>query len=811
MKKRLIGLLLLLVMVCGVCLTACNGDAEEVLKNVVFEKDGQAVTSEFELPATVGGKAVTWTSDNEAVTLEKTADGTAYVGKLHYPDDKQVTVTLTVTYKNASKTFTVKVNPISVDDIADEYIFSKRNTTIVESFNLDGSFEYQGKKADITWSVPNDAHKDYIEVKNGQCVVYPSSLNPEVEIMATFSYKGETTERRYKFTVSIQRSHLEEIDYWYNNTGVGRDLKGYVVAIAEAYPKYDKYISFYLLDEDKNAGYYVYRLDIGANNQDEANKIVPGVYMEISGKVNTVYNGLYETTNASNATWTIDPSKTVNIDELIYSIDNDVLAGSPAERRHTGTLVSLNNWTVKSVASTPDTSGKTAALILTKGGKDVAVCTSKYMASFYQHTGSDFDDAGKAIANLCKTYKVGDVVSVTGILSYYAESGKEPASTNGIQILPRSVNDVKAGTADSAGMVYDGTKVGAAYDKLVAALGTEGLKGIVVADKEVTLPTVEDGATLTYKLCSVSNAVKLEGSKFTITPAKHEQVNVQVDIKHGDYTTSVFFAIESQKMTDKDIVEAEKNTLTLPSKEISKAGGTIELRANGSTFTTAAITWELVGEVTFAEIKGGKLVVNTLPEEDTVITLKATITSGQESATETFTVTVKASLYTITKADTANLSTTKAYKLVMDQNKANKTLFAVGKFNGFYLDSTQEADKASDIFVETVEGGVKLYFKDGETKLYLGVTRSGNYSNVNIGGKVGSKDGTPTAPAADAKTYDVWTITADGMVIKIDETTSVCLGTQTSGTYTTFSFRTGANATEAGVFPAYLAEVTLKG
>ena len=116
------------------------------------------------------------------------------------------------------------------------------------------------------------------------------------------------------------------------------------------------------------------------------------------------------------------------------------------------------------------------------------------------------------------------------------------------------------------------------------------------------------------------------------------------------------------------------------------------------------------------------MVVNTLPETDTTITLKATITCGLENATETFTVTVKASLYTITKADTANLSTTKAYKLVMDQNNANKTLFAVGKFNGFYLDSTQDADKASDIFVETVEGGVKLYFKDGETKLYLGVT-----------------------------------------------------------------------------------------
>ncbi len=809
MKKRLIGLLLLLVMVCGVCLTACNGDAEDVLKSIVFENDGKAVATEFELPATVGGKNVTWTSDNEAVKLEKTADGSAYVAKITFPEDDQVKVNLTVSYKNASRTFTVKVNPLIVDDIADEYIFAKKDMIVVESFNLDGSFEYQGKKADITWSVPNDAHKDYIEVKNGQCVVYPSSLNPEVEIMATFSYKGGTADRRFKFTVSIQRSHLEEIDYWYNNTGVGRDLKGYVVAIAEAYPKYDKFISFYLLDEEKNAGYYVYRLDIGENNQDEANKIVPGVYMEISGKVNGLYNGLYETTNAGNATWTIDSSKTVNIDELIYSIDNDVLAGSPAERRHTGTLVSLTNWTVKSVASTPDTSGKTAALILTKGGKDVAVSTSKYMASFYQHTGSDFDDAGKAIANLCKTYKAGDVVSVTGILSYY-DDGKTTASTNGIQILPRSVNDVKAGTADPAGTVYDGTKVGAAYDKLVAALGTEGLKGIVTADKEVTLPTAEDGATLTYKLCSVSNAVKLEGSKFTITPAKHEQVNVQVDIKHGDYTTSVFFAIESQKMTDKEIVEAEKNTLTLPSKEISKAGGTIELRANGSTFTTAAITWEIVGKVAFAEIKGGKLVVNTLPETDTTITLKATITCGAESATETFTVTVKASLYTITKADTANLSTTKAYKLVMDQNKANKTLFAVGKFNGFYLDSTQDADKASDIFVEKVDGGVKLYFKDGETKLYLGVTRSGTYSNVNIGGKVGSSNGTPEDPKAEAKTYNVWTITADSMVIKIDETTSVCLGTQKDKTFTTFSFRTGANATEAKVFPAYLAEVTAK-
>ena len=213
MKKKLIGLLLVLVFVASACLVACQDNSQAIIDSVVFDKNNAAVSSEFVLSAKAGDKTVTWTSNNPAVELVLSEDKTEYVAKINPPEDKQVVVTLTVSLGNAKKDFTVKVNPITADDIADEYLFPKNNATVVESFTLDTKATYKGKEATITWAVENDADKDYIEVKDGKCVVTVSSLNPEVTITGSFTYKGETVKRNYRFTVSMPMTHLEEIDY----------------------------------------------------------------------------------------------------------------------------------------------------------------------------------------------------------------------------------------------------------------------------------------------------------------------------------------------------------------------------------------------------------------------------------------------------------------------------------------------------------------------------------------------------------------------------------------------------------------------
>lgn len=763
MKKRLLGLLLVLVMICGVCFTACQNN-DEVLKSVLFQQNEQVVTSEFELPATVGGKEVTWTSNNAAVKLEKTEDGSAYVAKINPPEDKQVVVTLTVTLGSAKKEFTVKVNPIDVEDIADEYIFAQQGMLIKESFNLDAKATFNGKEATITWSVETESHKDFIEVKDGKCLVNPTSLNPEVELTATFSYKGETTKRIFRFTVSIEMSHLEEIDFWYNNTGVVRDLKGYVVGVAEAYTTNYGNMSFYMLDEDLNAGYYIYRL---YPSEAEAAKIVPGVYVEISGKPNTVYNGLYETTAEKNATYKIDETKKINVEDYIYALDNDLLSGSDIEKRHTGTLVSLTNWTVKSKNADKN------SIVLEKGGKEITVINSKYMASFYT-SGSDADTA---LCNKIKSFNAGDVVSVTGVLSNY----------NGNQILPRKADDVVAGTAEADGTVHDGAKVGAAFTALKTAINTNGLAGVIVANDEVTLPTTHEGVTLKYELCSASNSVTLEGGKFTIVPGKMAKVNVKVELTSGDYTATVFFAITTNKMSDADIVAAELNALSL-TNEITKVGDTT-LRTKGATYTSATIEWAIVGETALAKVEDGKLKVTALPEEDTVITVQATVTNGDKNDKKEFSVTIKAApKVTVTKVDPAQLAEGKAYKLVIDQTQLDKQLYVLNNMDGYNVASTESLAEAADIYVEKVDGGVKLYFLKGETKNYLGaLERTDKAGSYNI----------------KLDTETVWTVTAECIKTTIG-TTDVYVGTYDK--YSTFSISKTTFLSTS--FAAYLAEVT---
>jgi len=62
-----------------------------------------------------------------------------------------------------------------------------------------------------------------------------------------------------------------------------------------------------------------------------------------------------------------------------------------------------------------------------------------------------------------------------------------------------------------------------------------------------------------------------------------------------------------------------------------------------------------------------------------------------------------------------------AYKFALDQVNLEKTLYFAGKMSGSYFATTENAVAATDVFVEEVEGGVRFYFMDGETKTYLDI------------------------------------------------------------------------------------------
>ena len=617
MKRKIILILLALVFVFScVALVACNKGEKEALDTYLLEQDNQLVDADFTLPVKIREYDVTWTSSDSAITLEKRDSD--YLAKVTLGDAVKE-VTLTVSIGKLSKSFTVRVAEFDVYFIADHYNFVKDKTTVTEDFALDRSFTYQGKTATIDWSV-SDAYADYIAISEdgNTCLVYPTSLLPSVRIKATFTYNNESTTYPYTMAVGLNRTHLEEINYWYYNTGVSIDIKGYVVEIATPYDEGYGNVSLYVVDEEFLAGYYVYRVKTDSAN---AALIEVGAHVTITGTTNTNYNGLIETNAGGNLVVDTDVPK-IDVREHVYALDQDVLGNVPAAIYHQSRLVSLTNWTVKSVESAPE-AGSTATLFtLTKGGVDVSVAVSKYLEGAYKPTADDA--TWSALAALTGTVKEGDVVSVTGVLGNY----------KGAQIMPLKASDVVVGgTADPDGTVYPGQTAAKAIAAVNAALKQNGVDKRITKTTEFTLPTESNGVAIAYEICGSPRALTLDGSKFTVTPDKHEIATVKVTytLKDGEtvvYSTVQFFDVESLVPTASTIMDE----LVAPP---AKAEKDFELDANA--------TWEVV-EGTGITIENGVAKL-TRTAEDQKVTLKATVSYNNETKTKNFVVTVAADPY----------------------------------------------------------------------------------------------------------------------------------------------------------------------
>ena len=617
MKRKIILILLALVFVFScVALVACNKGEKEALDTYLLEQDNQLVDADFTLPVKIREYDVTWTSSDSAITLEKRDSD--YLAKVTLGDAVKE-VTLTVSIGKLSKSFTVRVAEFDVYFIADHYNFVKDKTTVTEDFALDRSFTYQGKTATIDWSV-SDAYADYIAISEdgNTCLVYPTSLLPSVRIKATFTYNNESTTYQYTMTVGLNRTHLEEINYWYYNTGVSIDIKGYVVEIATPYDEGYGNVSLYVVDEEFLGGYYVYRVKTDSAN---AALIEVGAHVTITGTTNTNYNGLIETNAGGNLVVDTDVPK-IDVREHVYALDQDILGNVPAAIYHQSRLVSLTNWTVKSVESAPE-AGSTATLFtLTKGGVDVSVAVSKYLEGAYKPTADDA--TWSALAALTGTVKEGDVVSVTGVLGNY----------KGAQIMPLKASDVVVGgTADPDGTVYPGQTAAKAIAAVNAALKQNGVDKRITKTTEFTLPTESNGVAIAYEICGSPRALTLDGSKFTVTPDKHEIATVKVTytLKDGEtvvYSTVQFFDVESLVPTASTIMDE----LVAPP---AKAEKDFELDANA--------TWEVV-EGTGITIENGVAKL-TRTAEDQKVTLKATVSYNNETKTKNFVVTVAADPY----------------------------------------------------------------------------------------------------------------------------------------------------------------------
>ena len=615
MKKITLVLLALLLVVSCIGLAACNNNnAQKILDAYLLDQDEQLVDKDFVLPAKIQDQAVTWTSDNNAVQIEKRTDD--YLAKVNLGDEVTA-VKLTVTLGNASKTFTVRVAALDVYYLADQYVFTKENATVYEDFTLDRTFTFAGKTANISWTV-DDSYSDYLTISEdgNTCVVFPTSLNPQVRIKATFTYGDETTTVSYKLTVGLQRSALEEINYWYYNTDVSVEIKGYVVAVADPYSEQYGNVSLYVLDEEFVGGYYAYRVKTDAEN---GALIEPGVYVTITGTTNTNYNGLIETNAGGNLV--VDTTKDkIDVTDYVYAIDQDILGNVPGAIYHQSRLVSLTNWTVKSVATTAPEAGSTDTLFtLEKGGVEVPVVVSKYLKGVYDT--AEGDATWEALCALQGTVKVGDVVSVTGLLGNY----------NGAQIMPFSAEDVKTGgTADPADTVYPGQTAAKAIEEVNKTLTDNKVDARITKATEFTLPTTSNGVEIAYELCRDSKSVVIEEGKFTVTPGKHELSTVKVTytVKDGEtvvYTTAQFFDIESLVPTAETIMDE----LVTPPTELEK-DYTLDENA----------VWTVKSGTGIEIVEGVAVLKRTDADQQVVLT--ATVTYGGQTLTRDFYVTVLA-------------------------------------------------------------------------------------------------------------------------------------------------------------------------
>lgn len=781
MRKHIIALLVVVMVLCC-CLTLAACNKTNVLDSYIFEMDGTTVSEDFTLPATIGGENASWKSDNTAIQTEKRDSD--WLAKVTLPESGDVNVTLTVTVGKNSKNYTVRVKSLDVYDFMNNYVFPKNKATIVDNFDLETSCTYKGKTATIAWSVEPE-YELYIKViENGtKLEVTPQSAQTQVQIKGTFTYAGVSASQSYRMTVYKTLEGLELVNYWYTNTGVSIEMSGYVVAIATPYSEQYGNITFYMVNDDFTAGYYVYRVKATAA---VAPKIVPGAHVTVTGTTNTNYNGLIET-NAG-GTVTVDEDKTaINVNEKVYAIDEEVLGNLPSTVYNESRLVSLSNWKVKSVCAEADkkVGDNFTLMTLTKGGVDVEIRISKYMEGAYATKKGDttFD----ALWKLTDTYPVGTLVNVKGILSNYK---------NVWQIIPMAATDMaksdKAADPDDK-KDYAGMKVAAAIEAVKAELvkaklnDKNGKTVRVQSNSEFTLPATVEGVSVVYTVEGKSNAVTIKDNKLTVKPGNPETTTIRATYKVGEFEAVQFFFVESLIPTAASMLD--DFTAALPEK-------IREVTDLPTTPAGATVEWKVVSGDTSIAIKGGQL-IPTLKEKDVATIINATLTYNNVTRSKDYVVIVKAGKDAV--AVSAPFEEGKAYVLALVQKNLSKTLYAINKMSGNFLATTDDPDSAAEIFVEIVkDAGYRLYFK--------GAKDAKNY----ISYKTETKDG-KTSVNIDLVSKDaaVWNWDTKNNCfatdVKIDDKTTE---TYYFGSYNTFETISMSKISYAkSSFPAFLGKI----
>ena len=115
--------------------------------------------------------------------------------------------------------------------------------------------------------------------------------------------------------------------------------------------------------------------------------------------------------------------------------------------------------------------------------------------------------------------------------------------------------------------------------------------------------------------------------------------------------------------------------------------------------------------------------VNEKPEEDVQYTLTATVKDAEgKSASTSFNFYIPGTAVASNGPAFVEVPEVgKTYKYALVQAEIGKTLYFTGAMNGNYLATSEDPTKAVDVTIEEVEGGVRFFFMDGETKQYIDI------------------------------------------------------------------------------------------
>lgn len=653
MKKKFKLLLAPLALGLGVALVACGGnttptttptpttvtpsvDYDALLRSLVIDQNGKTVSEDFDVPAKVQDTAITWTSSDETVVKFVPAnDGKTVKAGIIIPTEAKTVTLKAKVAEGKEKEFKVKVLPIDVYSFMDAYKFPMASGVFAEEdvkfdtevkithksvalstpqeFTATIAFETQGDNANLVT----------VDSTNKKFVVGSSDDRKSVEFKATFTYGQETASKVYKSTVWHKLSAEERLTVFYDMVGeVTYDVYGYVLAKAGWNPSYNNGYLF-IQDETKEGGFYIYRACMTKEVWDTLDF---GTRVKASGMNSTNYNGLIETNGnvqVSVVTAETQLPEGVTLPELTADQKTELKAGEEATglilsdvdqtKYLTGSSVKLDGWKVKEktpAATTAKAGGDLLTLVKTYGtGADAKEFTIKVLLNKYA---VDLDtDLATGILTAANEIKVGDIVNVHGILSYY----------NGWQLYAYTTDFVSTATEESA--IPADAKLFLDFEKELDAKVKPAFAGEANVDLP-DAPAVDDGFTsdVTYEFKKSNYAsVKIENGKLVVTPGDNEEsivLTVKLVVKFGnEVAASKTYVKEflTRKMTDEEKVLSDVKA-AFPEKIVAPI--LVTLPEKGKNFESTFSSWTLVDGADIATLDDGKLTVYPTSTEKTI-------------------------------------------------------------------------------------------------------------------------------------------------------------------------------------------------